>query len=82
MINLFASLQGVSNALGAFSQALGAEQNNVSNSSTPGYAAVTPVIQPVGFGSTAGRDTVAVSYTHLSKICSGSNPSPSKPESA
>jgi flagellar hook-associated protein 1 FlgK len=63
MINLFASLQGVSNALGAFSQALGAEQNNVSNSSTPGYAAVTPVIQPVGFGSTAGRDTVVLQST-------------------
>jgi flagellar hook-associated protein 1 FlgK len=59
MINLSASLQGVSNALSAFSQALGAEQNNVSNVSTPGYAAVTPVIQP-GAG---GSDTVVLQST-------------------
>ena len=60
MTGLLTSLQGVSTALAAFSQALGAEQNNISNSSTPGYAAVRAVIQPVGFGSGGGVDTVVL----------------------
>lgn len=60
MTGLLSSLQGVSNALSAFSQALGAEQSNVSNASTPGYAAVRPVIQPVGFGVGGGSDTVVI----------------------
>ena len=60
MTSLLSSLQGVSAALGAYSQALGAEQNNVSNSATPGYAAVRAVIQPVGFGTGGGTDTVVL----------------------
>jgi len=60
MTSLLSSLQGVSAALGAYSQALGAEQNNVSNSATPGYAAVRAVIQPVGFGAGGGTDTVVL----------------------
>ncbi len=44
----------MSAALSAFSQALGADQNNISNSSTPGYAAIRAVIQPAGFGTGAG----------------------------
>jgi flagellar hook-associated protein 1 FlgK len=65
MSGLFSSLNGVSTALAAFSQALGAEQANVSNSSTPGYAAQRAVIHPVGFGfsSGAGFDTVSVQST-------------------
>lgn len=63
MSGLFTSLQGVSTALAAFSQALAAEQNNVSNSATPGYAAVRAVIQPVGFGSGGGVDTVVLQST-------------------
>jgi flagellar hook-associated protein 1 len=63
MTALLPSLQSVSNALGAFSQALGAEQSNVSNSSTPGYAAVRAVIQPVGFGTGAGTDNVVLQST-------------------
>ena len=47
--------RGVSSALNAFSHALGAEQSTISNSSTPGYAAVRAVIQPVGFGSGGGN---------------------------
>lgn len=63
MSSSFTSLQGVSAALNAFSQALGAEQNNVSNSSTPGYAAVRAVIEPVGFGTGGGVDTVVLQST-------------------
>jgi len=65
MSGLFSSLNGVSTALAAFSQALGAEQANVSNSSTPGYAAERAVIQPIGFGfsSGAGFDRVSVQST-------------------
>jgi flagellar hook-associated protein 1 FlgK len=47
--------------LSAFSQALGADQNNVSNSSTPGYAAVRAVIQPVGYGGSG--DSVVLQST-------------------
>jgi flagellar hook-associated protein 1 FlgK len=65
MSGVFSSLSGVSTALAAFSRALGAEQANVSNSSTPGYAAQRAVIHPIGFGfaSGAGFDTVSVQST-------------------
>lgn len=63
MSGLFTSLQGVSAALNAFSQALSADQANVSNASTPGYAAVRAVIEPVGFGSSAGTDSVVLQST-------------------
>ncbi len=63
MTALLPSLLSVSNALNAFSQALGAEQSNVSNSSTPGYAAVRAVIQPVGFGIGGGTDNVVLQST-------------------
>jgi flagellar hook-associated protein 1 FlgK len=60
MGGLFSTLQGVSSALNAYGQALDAEQNNISNSSTPGYAAVKPIIQPIGFGGNAGFDHVVL----------------------
>jgi flagellar hook-associated protein 1 FlgK len=60
MTSLLTSLQGASTALSAYSQALSADQLNVSNSSTPGYAAVKAIIQPVGFGSGGGEDTVVL----------------------
>lgn len=65
MSGVFSSLSGVSTALAAFSRALSAEQANVSNSSTPGYAAQRAVIHPIGFGfsSGAGFDTVSVQST-------------------
>lgn len=65
MSGVFSSLSGVSTALAAFSRALGAEQANVSNSSTPGYAAQRAVIHPIGYGfsSGAGFDTVSVQST-------------------
>ncbi len=64
MSGLLTSLQGVSSALNAFSQALSADQANVSNASTPGYAAVRAVINPVGFfGNGSGADTVVLQST-------------------
>lgn len=60
---LFPSLSTVSNALAAFSQSLAAEQNNISNSSTPGYAAVRAVIQPLGIGAGGATDQVALRST-------------------
>jgi flagellar hook-associated protein 1 FlgK len=65
MSGLFSSLHGVSTALAAFSRALSAEQANVSNSSTPGFAAQRAVIHPIGYGfsSGAGFDTVTVQST-------------------
>ena len=50
MTGLLSSLHNVSNALDVYTQALGVEQRNVSNSATPGYAAVNAQIQPLGFG--------------------------------
>jgi len=41
MANIFASLSTAGNALNVFQQALGVIQNNVDNSSTPGYATQT-----------------------------------------
>jgi flagellar hook-associated protein 1 FlgK len=65
MSTLFASLQTASAALDAFSQALGASQTNISNSSTAGYAAIKATIQPIdlsGDGSSAS-DFVTLSST-------------------
>lgn len=62
MATLTASLQGASSAILAFGQALGAEQSNVSNINTPGYAAVRAIIGPVGLGSGA-TDTVILQST-------------------
>jgi flagellar hook-associated protein 1 len=64
MSGLLTSLQGVSSALNAFTQALSADQANVSNASTPGYAAVRAVINPVGFfGNGGGTDSVVLQST-------------------
>src|SRR5580658_3209976 len=64
MSGLLTSLQGVSSALNAFSKALSADQANVSNASTPGYAAVRAVISPVGFfGGGSGADSVVLQST-------------------
>jgi flagellar hook-associated protein 1 FlgK len=50
MSTLFSSLQTASTALQVFSRALGAEQTNVSNASTPGFAAIRAAILPIGLG--------------------------------
>jgi flagellar hook-associated protein 1 FlgK len=46
-MSLFSSLQTASTALQAFSAALGADQTNVSNASTPGFAAIRATIRPI-----------------------------------
>jgi flagellar hook-associated protein 1 FlgK len=57
MGGLFASLQTSSTALEAFSQALGVDQSNIANASTPGYASQTANIQPIAtFGNGAGSN--------------------------
>jgi len=67
MGGLFASLQTSSTALEAFSQALGVDQSNIANASTPGYASQTANIQPIAtFGNGAGSnggDFITVSST-------------------
>ena len=64
MSGLLTSLQGVSSALSAFTQALSADQANVSNASTPGYAAVRALINPVRFfGNGSGADSVVLQST-------------------
>ena len=47
MGGLFSSLQTASTALDAFSQALGVEQSNIANASTPGYASQRANILPI-----------------------------------
>jgi flagellar hook-associated protein 1 FlgK len=69
MSGLLTSLQGVSSALNAFSQALSADQANISNASTPGYAAVRAVINPVGFfGNGSGSDSVVLQSTGSAQV--------------
>ncbi|HYA18889.1 MAG TPA: flagellar hook-associated protein FlgK [Bryobacteraceae bacterium] len=48
MGGLFAALDASGGALNVYSQALGAEQQNVANASTPGYAVQNVSIQPLG----------------------------------
>ncbi len=62
MGGLFSALQSASTALDAFTQALGVEQSNIANASTPGYASQTASIAPIdlsGDGSATG-DLVTV----------------------
>ena len=47
MGGLFSSLQTASSALDAFSQALGVDQSNIANVSTPGYASQRANILPI-----------------------------------
>lgn len=47
-MSLLSSLATASTALQVFSAALGADQTNVANSSTPGFAAVRATISPIG----------------------------------
>jgi len=63
MGGLFSSLQTVSTALDAISQALGVAQSNIANVSTAGYAAQSANILPIGTSATGGHagDFVEVS---------------------
>ncbi len=65
MSSLFSALQTASTAMEAFTSALGVDQTNVANASTPGYAALTPRIQAIdlsGDGANAG-DFLSVTST-------------------
>lgn len=62
MGGLFSALQNASTALGVFSQALGVDQSNVANASTPGYAAQRAAISPIDLsGDGTSDDFVTVS---------------------
>ncbi len=59
-MSLLATLSSASNALQVFTAALGADQTNVSNASTPGFAAIRAAITPIGqsLAGTASPDVV------------------------
>jgi flagellar hook-associated protein 1 FlgK len=65
MAGLLSALNTASTALEAFSQALGVDQSNIANVSTPGYAAQRASILPVGLpsGRSADGDYVTLSST-------------------
>jgi flagellar hook-associated protein 1 FlgK len=65
MGNLFSSLHTASAALDAFTRALGVEQTNVSNASTPGYAARQASISPIDLSGDGGTvsDAITLSAT-------------------
>ncbi len=64
MSGLMSSLRTANSALQAFSTALGVESTNVSNSATPGFAALRATIQPIGNGGiSSGTDAVTITST-------------------
>ncbi len=65
MGGLLSALNTASTALEAFSQALGVDQSNIANVSTPGYAAQRASILPVGLPGAPGNngDYVTLSST-------------------
>jgi flagellar hook-associated protein 1 FlgK len=65
MGGLLSALNTASTALEAFSQALGVDQSNIANVSTPGYAAQRASIQPIGLtgASSSNGDYVTISST-------------------
>ncbi|MDQ1469413.1 MAG: flagellar hook-associated protein 1 [Bryobacterales bacterium] len=64
-MSLFSSIATASTALQAFSSALGADQTNVSNSATPGFAAIRATVRAIGTSSEgfSGTDSVELSST-------------------
>jgi flagellar hook-associated protein 1 FlgK len=62
MSGLFQALQTTSNTLDAFSRSIETEGLNVSNASSPGWAALQVTIRPIG-PSGAGSDVVDISST-------------------
>jgi flagellar hook-associated protein 1 len=53
-MSLFSSVQNASTALSVFSRALGVDQTNIANASTPGYAAQRVSILPVDVAGSGG----------------------------
>jgi flagellar hook-associated protein 1 FlgK len=67
-MSLFSSLHTASTALNVFSRALGAEQTNIANASTPGYAAQKATVLPIdlsGTGASSGDFLVLSSNTNV-----------------
>ncbi|HWE49112.1 MAG TPA: flagellar hook-associated protein FlgK [Bryobacteraceae bacterium] len=60
MSGLFSALHSAAGALNIFSQALGVDQQNVANASTPGYAAQTATIVAAGISGVSGADFLQV----------------------
>jgi flagellar hook-associated protein 1 FlgK len=54
MASLFSALSASANTLDAFERSLNVIQNNISNASTPGYAAQTALLTPLPFDPIAG----------------------------
>lgn len=63
MGGLFSSLQTASTALGVLTQALGVDQSNVANASTPGYAAQRANILPISTTGTENSSSDFVTVT-------------------
>lgn len=65
MGSLYSALQTASTALSVFGQALGVDQSNIANVSTPGYAAQTVTIHPIDISGDGGSggDYITVSST-------------------
>ena len=61
MSGIFTALHTSASALAVFSQSLGAEQQNVTNSATAGYAAKRVRVTDSGVGGITASDTVAIS---------------------
>jgi len=59
-MSLLTAIQTAGSALQSYSLALSADQTNVANAATPGYAALRAVIQPVGNGGQGGADRVVL----------------------
>ena len=62
MNGLFSALETAASALGAYSQALGVDESNIANASTPGYAARRANIVPLNTpgNNSSAADTVTV----------------------
>src|SRR5580658_10459060 len=63
MGGLFSALQTASTALGVLSRALGVDQSNIANASTPGYAAQRANILPIGSSGTENSSSDFVTVT-------------------
>jgi flagellar hook-associated protein 1 len=63
MGGLFSSLQTASTALGVLSQALGLDQSNIANASTPGYAAQKANILPISSSGAENSSSDFVTVT-------------------
>ncbi len=62
-MSLLSAIQTSAGALRTFGQALSADQQNVANSATPGYAAVRALVLPLGSNLQGGSDRVVLSST-------------------